>query len=71
MIKHNEEKYIDVKGTCGAEIEVEKYEVNPKAVIPFSKDTEILISLNQCECIGLNKEDALAIANKILNLLDV
>lgn len=69
MIEFNNEKYLTIKGTNGAEIEVEKYEVNPKAVIPYSEDTEILISLNECECIGLNKEDALAIANKILELV--
>ena len=69
MIKNNNENYITIKGTNGAEVEVEKYKVNSKAVFNSTKDTEITISINQCEVIDLNKEDALAIANKILELL--
>lgn len=69
MIERSDDKLLLIECENGSELEIEKYIQEPSRRLNH-KDAKLYITINECETSILNKEDALAVVNKILEFLN-
>ena len=67
MIKDNRDNYLLLQGLDGGELELKKYNSKSQP----NHLTDIVIALNECENVLLDKKDAYTLTLKLMEILNI